>query len=459
MFLIISYYSKLINNILKKYKLLLIGKNSVNNWGDNMGIEEKRQEFLKTLSNVINYLQGIMECQKKHDFRLMGHLLSVNCTIENGEYQEQKLLLYESQVSYLIKVLKGREEEVNDYIQKLQDPRYTIDFKEDYQTLPNVEKEISALNEEIKQAEERDAEILKELECISKKKRQKEHELQNLKELKAKVDKELEGQEEVLERQTIEIKDKNEEFKKLHKEVKSKSGDLVRLNNKILSAQDELKEIEQKINSIQQRLRKIEEEEIEKKQVLRELDQELASRYDRITDMTTEMQNRLNAVESDSDSESEQLTLKRPQPKRNLVSLEKELQEDASQCDSYWEDSIRSLQGSTISSTTQEEMLSKETQTLNMQYSRTMGYIVFFTIPFSLIGISLTVVPLVKSTENNTIFLSLGLSFSALAIVCVTAVALYNHYSEPAADLALPEKLSNNSIYNTVIQDCSMSKT
>ncbi|GHM58566.1 MAG: hypothetical protein sL5_06790 [Candidatus Mesenet longicola] len=97
-----------------------------------MGIEEERQAFLRELSITINDLKNIMSNQIQHDITLLNHLLFVNSAIEeNDKHLKQKLLLYKSQVSYLIEILEGREGEVNDYIQKLRNPNYSINFKEE----------------------------------------------------------------------------------------------------------------------------------------------------------------------------------------------------------------------------------------------------------------------------------------------------------------------------------------
>ncbi|GHM58567.1 MAG: hypothetical protein sL5_06800 [Candidatus Mesenet longicola] len=318
-------------------------------------------------------------------------------------------------------------------------------------------------------------EILEELKHIDEEKKQKEHELQNLKELKVTIDGELEERSRILEEQEIEIQDKDRELGRLHKEVENKNRNLAELNNEILSKQDQLEEIERKMSLMQQKLQKAIEKGIEKEKILRKLNQELENKNDQIIDITIEVQNRLSAAEAElreiifvksrinsySDSESEEFATK--QLKENFISLKdelNELQEGISQDEnSYWEDDMQCLQDNTISSTTQE-MSDKEVQTLNTQksHNRGMKYTVFFTIPFALTGVSLTVIPLIKSTENDTIFLSVGLSFSTLAIVCLIAVTLYSYYRESVADLELPKKLSGNSIDNIITQDYSMDK-
>ncbi|WP_339046498.1 hypothetical protein [Candidatus Mesenet endosymbiont of Agriotes lineatus] len=296
----------------------------------------------------------------------------------------------------------------------------------------------------------------------------KEGELQDLKqfitdsnELLDKLAEETREKENKRDRLTNETEKIYNQSKKLEKEIAAKGEYSKKLDEEILNAEEVFKKLKTRNDLMQRQLENQKEKNIEKEESLAELKQEEENERNRLKalgdQVAVQYKPNILEIKSDSDSEAGELTSIQSkvisqsnsieQLASTLKSLRDELRDDISQNDSYWEDSIKCPQDSTISSTTQE-MSDKETQTLNTQKShdRGMKYTVFFTIPFALTGVSLTIIPLIKSTENDTIFLSVGLSFSVLAIVCLVAVTLYNHYSEPIAGLALPKELNDNSL-------------
>ncbi|WP_339048920.1 hypothetical protein [Candidatus Mesenet endosymbiont of Phosphuga atrata] len=276
--------------------------------------------------------------------------------------------------------------------------------------------------------------------------------------------KEIGGKEDERDRLVSEIEKIYGKSKKQEKEIAAEDKYSKKLDEEILNVKDTLKKLKTKTDLMQQQLENQKEHNIEKGEYLAELKQEEENERNRLKALEDQaaMQYESNILEIEELANMRLCLIRQSnsidQFKCILKPLQYELQNDISQDeDSFLEDPIGSLQDSTISSTTQE-ISDKETQTLNTQRShdRGMKYTVFFTIPFALTGVSLTIIPLIKSTKNDTIFLSVGLSFSMLAIVCLVAVTLYSYYKESIADLESPKKLNGNSINNITTQDYSM---
>lgn len=356
--------------------------------------------------------------------------------------------------------------------------------------LHNIIGEVYCLEMTKNDQVEQDSQLTQTLEDLNTQVKHEEKKIQNLKQLTTsnneeldKLRKEIEERENEISRLKREEKDINNKLKEQEEEITAGGNDLEELDKKISHTKDRIKKLKEKSDIIQQYLESIKKQNTEKEHILKRLKQEEVKEKDQLKSLEDQvtMQYELSDItetESNSDSEIEELkniksNVIRQEDHINqmevaIKSLQDEFyeygepQEGMSQYkNSNEEYPTQSLQDSTISSTTQEEvlnkeiqtqleMLSKETQTLNMlRYNKTMGYTMVFTIPFALTGISLTVIPLIRSTKNDTIFLSVGLSFSTLAIICFVAVTIYNYYT---ADSELPKKLSDNSIDNVITQ-------
>ncbi|XGA08909.1 MAG: hypothetical protein U0X86_001252 [Wolbachia endosymbiont of Xenopsylla cheopis] len=432
-------------------------KCDLDNNQDNIQILKLLYNKLCDLKNKMSLSQitenGLIKREDPYGSALEGFKTQLECEIEGAENPETIINVQIEQENQHYQVLESLRKQLEDKVKYVENLKVIIDNQvvQDSQC-DQVLKDLGAQLE----YEERKLQDLKQFITDNNK-------------MLDKLAEEIREKESEKGRLTHEIEKINNQLRKQEKEIAAEGEYSKKLDEEILNVKDVLKKLKTKTSLMQRQLENQKEQNIEKEEILIGLKQKEENWLKALEDQVA-MQHESNIleIESDSDSEVKELTFIQSkvisqsnsidQLKLILKPLQDELnepQEGISQDESsYWEDDMQCLQDNTVSLTTQE-MSDKEVQTLNIHKSHNRDT-VFFTIPFALTGVSLTVIPLIKSTENDTIFLSVGLSFSVLAIVCLVTVTLYSYYRESVANLELPKKLSGNSTDNIITQDCNM---
>lgn len=456
-------YRELCQNLLDYlYQGMASWSYDLKNVEDNLTADKDQRQ--KKLINDLQYQVQIW----------VEQLDNVRYDLENSEIQseEQDSKLLYNKLCYLIdeisslEVIKDNQVEwENQCTQTLEDLNVQLNYEERKeeslkQLITDNEETLNGLREEKEKKENEINELQKHIVSMNAKlKKQKEEiiiELQYSKQL----DEEILNKKNRLEKLKKQANSKQQKLQKIKERNTEKEQTLGEIEQKITNALNQLSDIE-----IEDRFKKIDSIKVELNDAIGEVEfiqSKVNSEHSKINELGSNIELLRNQVEqsksdhTESDNGTEKLASK---PLKEELD---ELQGNISQHEcSGQEGSTQCLQDNSISSTVQEEVLSKGTQTLSTQKeysSRVMEYIVFFTIPFALTGVSLTVIPLVKPTENNTIFLSIGLSFSTLATVCLVAAVLYNYYSKPTVNLELSEESNDNFIKNAISQAYNVSK-
>ncbi len=362
-----------------------------------MGLENE-----ELYENLQNYLDDLFS----ELYGLFDQLTKVKSNLKN--IHDQK----ENECSIItLKLIRGQILKLEEYI------KYTTE-KEDYK----YGVQLQELDEQIKYEKKRleDQKQLYEYNNVILEKSREEVEKKKS-ELK------------VLKKETT---DQESKLKELKEDIEHEEGESKKLEWEITNEENKLKNLDMEERPIQQRLQLLIKQNVKKEQVLEKLKQKIIDTQTVLdAKIADEAIIQIHSASSISSTET--------------TAEETVLDNDS---DDYIESSENLFEELNAATKQEKITANKETQT-QKEYQRAMWYMVYFTIPFALTGVSLTTIALGEFAEkgwvDNSILLSVGLSLIILPIIyCFVAIKLCECCSPSNSDL--PQGLRSNLRENNI---------